>query len=371
MGFPAQTDGDCSIETADGIDDMRIKLDTLILRVTQFPVGGEFGEILNLQCSFCFNRICLSGQTRMAGDETQHSDGNIFRLGGFEYFLNHFGVGILPAVMNYARVNSETNTIAMILTSSSGVDSLIEVCGIKLILIDCQGAINTPENHCPVVGFYGNEVVNIAALGKQHKAGIRQTGKEINKHRRKICNVVEGEGVEHFAHIEADFAQRAVSEFGDLPEHCVVVDVDFYKLVVFAIDHREIAIRAAIRAAIGSRDKFVIRTTTKAGAEFAIEFVNKRRRITNHKGSLAFNKRPSKGAARGRGITLLTYVFNLRGRENFNNSLCLTAISDFSPKQYRIRFELFGSIHKHYYFNQIRRKENEKKRSRRQRTEDE
>jgi hypothetical protein len=214
---------------------MGIKFDTFIFGVTQFAVGSEVCQVLLLERFFCFDGICLGGKTGMAGDKTERSEGDVFGFGGCEHFLDHIGVGGLPIRMQDTGVDTEADTVAMLLAEPGGVDSLIEVGGIKFVLPDCFTTVDAPGNDCLVIGFARKQIADICTFGKQHKKSIRQSGEEIHKHWREVCNVVEGERIEHFAHIEADFVQRAIGEFVDLPEHCVVINVYFYECMVFAI----------------------------------------------------------------------------------------------------------------------------------------
>jgi len=62
--------------------------------------------------------------------------------------------------------------------------------------------------------------------------------------------MVKRETVEHFTHVEADFARGAGQSLSYLFEHGVVVDVDFNKWTEFAIDKSQIAICAVIWAAV-------------------------------------------------------------------------------------------------------------------------
>jgi hypothetical protein len=140
-----------------------------------------------------------------------------------------------------------------------------------------------------VIRFDGKQIADISAFSEQHQESLLESRKERDKRQREVCNVVEGEGIEHFAHIEADFVQLTICEAGDLSEHCVVIDVDFYEGMVFAIDEREIAVCAAIRAAVGDGDEFVIRTAADTKPKVAVEIIDERRRLANHKGSFAFN----------------------------------------------------------------------------------
>ena len=61
---------------------MGIKFDTFIFGVTQFAIRSEVSQVLLLERFFCFDGICLSGKTRMARDETERSEGDIFGFGG-------------------------------------------------------------------------------------------------------------------------------------------------------------------------------------------------------------------------------------------------------------------------------------------------
>lgn len=114
-------------------------------------------------------------------------------------------------------------------------------------------------------------------------------------------------------------------------KHRVVIDVDFYEGMVFAIDEREIAVCATIGTAVGGGDEFVIRTTTDARAELAVKIVDERRCLANHHGSLTFNDCLAGSGGIGK-ISLAVYGFDLRGGEKLNDSPCLGGVGDFSPK---------------------------------------
>lgn len=143
--------------------------------------------------------------------------------------------------------------------------------------------------------------------------------------------MVEGEGIEHFAHIEADFVQRAVGEFADLPEHCIVINVYFYESMVFAINEGEIAVCAAIWAAVGCGNELVIRTAAGIRAEIAIKIIDERGCLANHQGSFAFNECLAGGNGAGE-ILLTVYDFDLCGGKKLNDSLCLGDSGDFFPE---------------------------------------
>jgi hypothetical protein len=330
-GFPAQADRDGFIKASNGIDDMGIKFDTFAFRVSQFPIRGEVGQILLLERFFGFDGICLRGKTGMAGNKAKHTNGYVFGFGGREYFLNHFGISGLPVRMQDARVDTESDAITMVLAAFGGVDSFVEVSGIQFVLPDCFVAVDAPGNYCLVIGFDGKQIADICTFGEQHKICDRQAGEEIHKHRREVCNVVEGERIEHFTHIEADFMQTAIGELSDLLKHCVVVDVDFYEWVVFAIYEGEIAVCAAIWAAIGDGNEFVIGTAADTRAEFTVETIDERGCPANHQSSLAFNDCLA-GSGGQRKVSLMVYDFDLCGAKELNDSLCLGVIGDFFPK---------------------------------------
>lgn len=62
--------------------------------------------------------------------------------------------------------------------------------------------------------------------------------------------MVESETVEHLAHVEADHAAGPGDGSSDLPEHGLVVDIDFDEGSVFSIDECEIAICAVEGASV-------------------------------------------------------------------------------------------------------------------------
>ncbi len=70
--------------------------------------------------------------------------------------------------------------------------------------------------------------------------------------------MVQGEAIEHLAHIEADFTCRVTDGFAYLFGHLIVVDVDFDEGCIFAIDKRQITIGAKVRATIRYWDQLII-----------------------------------------------------------------------------------------------------------------
>jgi hypothetical protein len=142
--------------------------------------------------------------------------------------------------------------------------------------------------------------------------------------------VVEGERIEHFAHIEADFIKGTIGEFGDLSQHRVVVYVDFDEGVVFSIYERKVAICAAIRTAIRDGNEFVVGSTADFGTEFAVESIDERGCPANHQDLLAFWDYSAGSGGIGN-ISLAGYGFDLCGGKKLNNSLCFAGIGDFIP----------------------------------------
>jgi len=70
--------------------------------------------------------------------------------------------------------------------------------------------------------------------------------------------VVERKTVEHFTHIEADFALGVGQSFSYLFEHCIVIDVNLNKRSKLTINIREIAICAVVGTAIRDGDQFIV-----------------------------------------------------------------------------------------------------------------
>jgi hypothetical protein len=344
--FTAQADRNGFIEAANDVYQEGVELNSLRFGITEFAVGAQICQVLFLERFFYFEGICLSGKTGMAGDKTKHSDSDVLGFGGSEDFLNHFGIGGFPIRMKDAGVDSETDTVAVILTASGSVDSLIKVGCVEFVLADCLGAIDAPGNNCLVIGFDGKEVIDVAAFSKQHKECVRHVREEIDEHRGEVGNLVKGKRIEHFAHIETDFVQRTIGEFGDLPQHCVVINVDFDEGVVFAIDQSEVAIGAAIRAAIRDGNEFVIGTTANLGAEFSVEFVDERRCLTNHQNFFAFNDCPAGRTHLRRSESLVVNDLNLGRGEQAGYTPGLGVLGDFSPKQNQFRRKVFSGIQK-------------------------
>ncbi len=88
--------------------------------------------------------------------------------------------------------------------------------------------------------------------------------------------MVKRKTIEHFAHIETNFAVRVGQSFSYLPEHRIVIDIDFYKWGVLTIDKCQIAICTVIGTAVRDRNQFVVRTATDVKAKPTIEMSYKR-----------------------------------------------------------------------------------------------
>lgn len=280
----------------------------------------------------------------MAGDKAEHSDGDILRLGGEKHFLNHIGVGVSPVRMQNAGVDSETDTVAVVLTMLCGGNSLVENRGIQLVIPDCFGAVDAPGDDRLVVRFNGEQITDICAFCKQHKKGVGQAGEEIHEHRREVRNVVESERIEHFAHIERNASCIVADEFCYLTQHCVVIDVDFDEGVVFAIYEREIAVCAAIGTAVGDGNEFVVGAAEDMRAEFPIESVDERGCLANHQGLLAFENALAGREVGQRSEPLVVDDFDRRGWEQVHYAAGFRKLGYFSPEQNRLRRKCFGSI---------------------------
>jgi hypothetical protein len=269
---------------------------------------------LLLERFFGFKGVYLSDKAGMSRDEAEHSQSYILWFSGGKHFLNHFGVGITPVRMQNYGVDSEADTVAILLAASGGIDSFNEIGGIQLVLPDYFGVIGAPGDDCLAIWFDGKQIADIS------------------------------ERIEHFTHIETGFVQLAFGEFGDLSEHCVIVNVDFYEGVVFAIDQRQITVCAAIRAAVGNWDEFVIRPTANMRTEFPVETIDERRCLANHQDFFTFNKGLTDRAFGRQRVSLVVDDFDRRGGEQGRYALGLGSIGDFSPEQNSIRRPGLGGI---------------------------
>lgn len=88
--------------------------------------------------------------------------------------------------------------------------------------------------------------------------------------------------VEHFTHVKTYHGRCFCKNSANLPEHCIVINVDFDKRRIFAINKSQITIYAEIRTAVGERDKLVVRTTVNIGARLSVEISYERRCVPNH-----------------------------------------------------------------------------------------
>jgi hypothetical protein len=246
--------------------------------------------------------------------------------------------------MKDSRVDSETDSIAVTLAAFGGSNSLVEVGCIQLVLPDCLCAINAPGNNCLVIGLGCKQIVDVRAFRKQHQESIWEAREIVNEQRREVGNVVEGERIKHFAHIKTYFVKRACGKVGYLPEHYVVVDVNFYEGMVFAINKCKIAICAAIGTAVGDRNELVIRTTADSGTEFSVEFVYKRGCLANHQDSFAGSNRLTDRDINRRRESLMVDDFDRHGWKQINDSPGFGVLGGFSPKQNSIRCPVLSGI---------------------------
>jgi hypothetical protein len=338
-GFSAQADRNCFAEAANSVRQEGVKFDSPMLRITEFAVGTQLCQILFFEGFGNFSGVCLRNKTRMTGDKTEHSQSYIFWVGASERFLNHFSIRVSPAGMQDSGVNTEPDAITVILASPGGVNSPIKVSGSQFVFVDCFGTINAPGNDGLYIGFDAKQIVDVCAFGQQHKISVWESGEKIHKNRREVCNMVEGEGIKHFSHIEADFVPRQTgsSELGDLPKHCVIVYVDFYEGMMFAIYEGKIAVDTAVWATIGDGNEFIVRVTADAAAKFPVEVVDERGCLANHQGSFALNNRLTDGVFVRRHEPLVVDDFDRCRWEQVRYASGLGDVGDFSPNQNDIR----------------------------------
>jgi len=174
-------------------------------RITELVICGS-GDKLMLRKSFGTVAIGRNGEAKMTRQQSEHTESDIFGSEGGKHFLNKFSIATLPIRMKNSGVDTDANSVAMVLAQSGGIDTLIEARGARLVCFDSTFAVKTPRNDCPAIRLNGQQVVDIAAFGQQHQVSPRETGEKGNEHLCQIGYVVEGEAVEHFAHIESDGA---------------------------------------------------------------------------------------------------------------------------------------------------------------------
>lgn len=159
-----------------------------------------------LRKSFGTIAVCRSGEAKMTRQQSEHTEGDVFGSEGGEHFLNKFFIAMLPIRMKNSGVDTDADSVAVFLAQSGGIDTLIEARGARLVCFDNIFAVKTPRNDCPAIRLNGQQVVDIAAFGQKHQVSPREAGEKGNEHLCQVGYVVEGETVEHFAHIESDGA---------------------------------------------------------------------------------------------------------------------------------------------------------------------
>lgn len=165
--FPAQTNGYGFVEAVNGIDDMGIKFDSFIFGVSQFPIRGERCQSLIAKVFGAF-LISLLSESQMAGDKTQHPECYVFRFGGREHFLNHFGIRVSPIQMQNAGVDSEADAVAMFLTAFSCIETFIERGSAWFKRFNRSIAVQAPGDNRLAVRFEGKQVIDAGAFCEQH-----------------------------------------------------------------------------------------------------------------------------------------------------------------------------------------------------------
>lgn len=152
--------------------------------------------------------------------------------------------------MKNAGVNSKAYSVAMLLATSCGIYPLVKTCGAWFKVGYGFVGVEAPRDDRLPVRFNREQVVDVRTLGQEHEVCVRESAEEGDEHSCKLCDVVEGEAVEHLTHVEACYTIRSSSGFSDLFEHGVIVDVDFDEGGILSIDEREVAVCAVVGTAV-------------------------------------------------------------------------------------------------------------------------
>jgi hypothetical protein len=69
-------------------------------------------------------------------------------------------------------VNAKPNSVAVFLAQPGGLQSLAKTGGARLKCLNCVLAVQAPGDNGLAVGFGGQQVVNVAALGQKHEKAL-------------------------------------------------------------------------------------------------------------------------------------------------------------------------------------------------------
>ena len=97
--------------------------------------------------------------------------------------------------------------------------------------------------------------------------------------------MVESNAVEHLTHIKTNFFVGTISSLADLPEHRIVINVDFDQWKEFTVDISKIAICTIIWTAVRNRHKFIIGMASDIFAEPTVKVPHKRGGLSDHQSS--------------------------------------------------------------------------------------
>lgn len=280
----------------------------------------------------------------MAGQQAEHSERDILRLCGGQHFFDEVGVFGLVVLMKDNGVNSKAYSIAMLLTASCGGKAFVERCGAGFEGGYGFVGVERPGDDSVAVRLDGEQIVDVGAFGQEHKIRFGESGEEGDELRCKVCNVVESKRVEHFTHIEGGYSRGAGTGFSDLPEHGVVVDVDFDEGRVPAVNEGEVAVCAIVGASIGYGDELIVWTAADISTEVAVEAADERSGLAKHEGSFACYEGLASGEGRRRLIPLVVDYGDICRWEHRENPAGIGMVGYLSPQQYCFGFEFSGCV---------------------------
>ncbi len=280
----------------------------------------------------------------MAGQQAEHSERDVLRLCGGQHFFDEVGIFGLVVLMKDNRVNSKAYSIAMLLTASCGGEALVERCGARLEGGYGFVGVERPGDDSVAVRLDGEQIVDVGAFGQEHKICFRESGEKGDELSCKVCNVVKSKRVEHLTHIEGGYTCRGGNGFSDLPEHSVIVDVDFDEGRVAAVDEGEIAVCAVVGTSVGYGDELVVWTAADISTEVAVEAADERRGSAQHKSSFACDECLAGDDVRWRLIPLVVDYGDICRWEHCENPAGIGMVGYLSPQQYCFGFEFSGCV---------------------------
>jgi len=339
-----ETDGNMLVETANPINQGRVKLDTLLGRIAEFSVRRSTGQPHVPQPGSA-TAVSTRGKTEMSGQQAQHAQCDVLRLKKGERFSNQLGIVAAPILREDTRIDTQSDAIPVLLAAFGRLETFIQAGGAHLVSFNHSLTVQAPRHHDPAIGFDTQEAVNVRTLCQQHQVPLREAGEERDQSSRQKADVVQGETVEHLAHVEGHRTAPAGYRLSYLLEHRVVVDAHLDQRQIITIDVREIAVSAIVRTAVGDGDKLRIGATEYPPAETAVKVLYERGRLANHQHPLSAYDGVVPRPPRYGDRALLLHDPDVRSREHLDDTPSFSVSFHFSPQQDRVGSECLGRVH--------------------------